>query len=121
MSNNVNKVILVGHVGKNPEVKSFENGGKLVQVSLATKETWKDAAGAKQEQTEWHQVVVRKGSGVNYMEQFVKKGMLLYVEGRLKSKSYKSKSGEEKSVTEIVADEVSILQSSKKSEEVTAA
>jgi single-strand DNA-binding protein len=55
------------------------------------------------------------------MEQFVKKGMLLYVEGRLKSKSYKSKSGEEKSVTEIVADEVSILQSAKKSEEVTAA
>jgi single-strand DNA-binding protein len=120
MSNNVNKVILVGHVGKNPEIKSFENGGKIVNFSLATKDSWKDASGTKQEQTEWHQIVAKKSSSVQYMEQYVKKGMLLYVEGKLRSRSYKSKSGEDKSIAEVVVEEVNILQSSKKAEDVSA-
>lgn len=118
MSNTINKVILVGHLGRNPEVKSFDNGGKLANFSMATKEIWKDAKGERQEQTEWHYVVVRKSSSLTFTEQYLKKGMLVYVEGKLRSRSYKSKTGEERTILEVLADDVQLLSSEKKAESV---
>ena len=118
MSNTINKVILVGHLGRNPEVKSFDNGGKIANFSMATKEIWKDAKGDRQEYTEWHYVVVRKSSSLTFTELYLKKGMLVYVEGKLRSRSYKSKTGEERTVLEVLADDVQLLSNSKKEESV---
>jgi single-strand DNA-binding protein len=118
MSNTINKVILVGHLGRNPEVKSFDNGGKIANFSMATKEIWKDAQGDRQEHTEWHYVVVRKSSSLTFTELYLKKGMLVYVEGKLRSRSYKTKTGEERTVLEVLADDVQLLSNSKKEESV---
>ena len=118
MSNTINKVILVGHLGRNPEVKSFDNGGKIANFSIATKEIWKDAKGDRQEHTEWHYVVVRKSSSLTFTELYLKNGMLVYVEGKLRSRSYKTKTGEERTVLEVLADDVQLLSNSKKEESV---
>lgn len=120
MSNTINKVILVGHLGRNPEVKTFDNGGKLANFSMATKEIWKDAKGERQEQTEWHNIVVRKTSSLTFTEQYLKKGMLVYVEGKLRSRSYKSKTGEDRTVLEVFAEDVQLLSNTKKEESVPA-
>lgn len=118
MSNTINKVILVGHLGRNPEVKTFDNGGKLANFSMATKEIWKDAKGERQEQTEWHNIVVRKTSSLTFTEQYLKKGMLVYVEGKLRSRSYKSKTGDDRTVLEVFAEDVQLLSNTKKEESV---
>ena len=118
MSNTINKVILVGHLGRNPEVKTFENGGKLANFSMATKEIWKDAKGERQEQTEWHNIVVRRSSSLTFTEQYLKKGMLVYVEGKLRSRSYKLKTGEDRTVLEVFAEDVQLLSNTKKEESV---
>lgn len=118
MSNTINKVILVGHLGRNPEVKTFDNGGKLANFSMATKEIWKDAKGERQEQTEWHNIVVRKTSSLTFTEQYLKKGMLVYVEGKLRSRSYKLKTGEDRTVLEVFAEDVQLLSNTKKEESV---
>ncbi len=116
MSNTINKVILVGHLGRNPEVKTFDNGGKLANFSMATKEIWKDAKGERQEQTEWHNIVVRRTSSLTFTEQYLKKGMLVYVEGKLRSRSYKSKTGDDRTVLEVFAEDVQLLSNTKKEE-----
>jgi single-strand DNA-binding protein len=118
MSNTINKVILVGHLGRNPEVKTFDNGGKLANFSMATKEIWKDAKGERQEQTEWHNIVVRRTSSLTFTEQYLKKGMLVYVEGKLRSRSYKSKTGDDRTVLEVFAEDVQLLSNTKKEESV---
>ena len=118
MSNTINKVILVGHLGRNPEVKTFDNGGKLANFSMATKEIWKDAKGERQEQTEWHNIVVRRTSSLTFTEQYLKKGMLVYVEGKLRSRSYKSKTGDDRTVLEVCAEDVQLLSNTKKEESV---
>lgn len=118
MSNTINKVILVGHLGRNPEVKTFDNGGKLANFSMATKEIWKDAKGERQEQTEWHNIVVRRSSSLTFTEQYLKKGMLVYVEGKLRSRSYKSKTGDDRTVLEVFAEDVQLLSNTKKEESV---
>jgi single-strand DNA-binding protein len=118
MSNTINKVILVGHLGRNPEVKTFDNGGKLANFSMATKEIWKDAKGDRQEQTEWHNIVVRRTSSLTFTEQYLKKGMLVYVEGKLRSRSYKLKTGEDRTVLEVFAEDVQLLSNTKKEESV---
>jgi single-strand DNA-binding protein len=118
MSNTINKVILVGHLGRNPEVKTFDNGGKIANFSMATKEIWKDAKGERQEQTEWHNIVVRRTSSLTFTEQYLKKGMLVYVEGKLRSRSYKSKTGDERTVLEVFAEDVQLLSNTKKEESV---
>jgi single-strand DNA-binding protein len=118
MSNTINKVILVGHLGRNPEVKTFDNGGKLANFSMATKEIWKDAKGERQEQTEWHNIVVRRTSSLTFTEQYLKKGMLVYVEGKLRSRSYKLKTGEDRTVLEVFAEDVQLLSNTKKEETI---
>jgi len=118
MSNTINKVILVGHLGRNPEVKTFDNGGKLANFSMATKEIWKDAKGERQEQTEWHNIVVRRTSSLTFTEQYLKKGMLVYVEGKLRSRSYKSKTGDDRTILEVFAEDVQLLSNTKKEESV---
>jgi single-strand DNA-binding protein len=118
MSNTINKVILVGHLGRNPEVKTFDNGGKIANFSMATKEIWKDAKGERQEQTEWHNIVVRRSSSLTFTEQYLKKGMLVYVEGKLRSRSYKLKTGEDRTVLEVFAEDVQLLSNTKKEESV---
>jgi single-strand DNA-binding protein len=118
MSNTINKVILVGHLGRNPEVKTFDNGGKIANFSMATKEIWKDAKGDRQEQTEWHNIVVRRTSSLTFTEQYLKKGMLVYVEGKLRSRSYKLKTGEDRTVLEVFAEDVQLLSNTKKEESV---
>ena len=120
MSNTINKVILVGHLGRNPEVKTFDNGGKLANFSMATKEIWKDAKGDRQEQTEWHNIVVRRTSSLTFTEQYLKKGMLVYVEGKLRSRSYKSKTGDDRTILEVFAEDVQLLSNTKKEESVPA-
>jgi single-strand DNA-binding protein len=120
MSNTINKVILVGHLGRNPEIKTFDNGGKIANFSMATKEIWKDAKGERQEQTEWHNVVVRRTSSLTFTEQYLKKGMLVYVEGKLRSRSYKSKTGDERTVLEVFAEDVQLLSNTKKEETIPA-
>lgn len=104
----VNKVILVGNVGKDPQVRSFDDGGKLATLSIATSESWKDKqTGEKKEKTEWHNIVFRGGlAGV--VESYVKKGTQIYVEGKLTTRSYE-KDGETKYVTEVVAQQMNML------------
>jgi len=118
MSNTINKVILVGHLGRNPEVKTFDKGGKIANFSMATKEIWKDAKGDRQEQTEWHNIVVRRSSSLTFTEQYLKKGMLVYVEGKLRSRSYKLKTGEDRTVLEVFAEDVQLLSNTKKEESI---
>lgn len=104
----VNKVILVGNLGKDPEVRYLEGGTAVANFSLATSETYKDKSGQRVEQTEWHNVVVwRKLAEI--AEKFLKKGMTIYLEGKLRSRSWDDKDGQKRYTTEIVADTFTIL------------
>lgn len=99
----VNKVTLIGNVGQTPEIKIFPSGGRVVSFSLATSESWKDkASGERKERTEWHKVSVTNEALVKVVEQFVKKGSKLYIEGQLETRKFTTTAGAEKSVTEIV-------------------
>ncbi len=103
MAGSVNKVILVGNLGKDPEVRSFQNGGKVVNFTLATSETWNDrASGERKEKTEWHNVVIRNEKIGEVAERFLKKGAKVYVEGSIQSRKYTDQSGQEKYITEVV-------------------
>jgi single-strand DNA-binding protein len=105
----VNKVILVGNAGRDPELKSLPSGQAVANFSLATSRRWKDKSGEKQEQTEWHNVVAF-GRTAEVIAQYVGKGSKLYVEGRLQTRSWDDKqSGEKRYRTEIVADSVQFL------------
>jgi single-strand DNA-binding protein len=105
MAGSVNKVILVGNVGKDPEIRSMQSGGKIANLTLATSETWNDkASGERKEKTEWHRVVVFNDRLVDVVERFVKKGRKLYVEGALQTRKWTDQSGQEKYTTEVVVD-----------------
>ncbi len=109
-SRGVNKVILVGNLGNDPEVRYMPNGGAVANVSLATSESWKDKnTGEQQEKTEWHRVVFFNRLA-EIVEQYVKKGSKLYIEGRLQTRSYE-KEGQKHYTTEIVANEMQMLDS----------
>lgn len=109
MSGTINKVILIGNIGKDPELKSFENGGKILSFSLATQESWKDPkTNEKVTQTDWHNVVIRRTSLAELGDQYLKKGMKVYVEGKIRNRSYQV-NGETKYITEIFADEFTML------------
>ena len=105
MAGSVNKVILVGNVGKDPEIRSMQSGGKIANLTLATSETWNDkASGEKKEKTEWHRVVVFNERVADVVERFVKKGDKLYIEGSLQTRKWTDQSGQEKYTTEVVID-----------------
>ncbi len=103
MSGSVNKVILVGNLGKDPEVRRMQSGDAVVNLRLATTETWRDkASGERKEKTEWHSVVIFNENIAKVAEQYLKKGSKVYVEGQLQTRKYTDKDGIEKYNTEIV-------------------
>ncbi len=102
MAGSVNKVILVGNLGRDPEIKSLPSGERLAQLSIATSETWRDkASGERKEKTEWHRVVIFNDNIVKVVENYVKKGSTVYIEGALQTRKYEQ-NGVEKYSTEIV-------------------
>jgi len=103
MAGSVNKVILVGNVGSDPEVRSFNNGGRVCNFSLATSENWRDkASGERREKTEWHRVAVFSDGLVGICERYVKKGTKLYIEGKLQTRKWQDRDGNDKYTTEVV-------------------
>ncbi len=105
MAGSVNKVILVGNLGKDPEVRNAQNGTKIVNFTLATSETWNDkASGERKERTEWHRVVVFNERIADVAERYLKKGQKVYVEGSLQTRKWTDQSGQEKFTTEVVID-----------------
>lgn len=103
MAGSVNKVIIVGNVGKDPEVRTFQNGGRVASFSVATSESWKDkTSGERKERTEWHRVSVLNDALVGIVEKYVKKGTKLYLEGQMETRKYQDKDGAEKYTTEVV-------------------
>ena len=105
MAGSVNKVILVGNLGKDPEVRNAQNGSKIVNFSLATSETWNDkASGERKEKTEWHRIVVFNERVADFVERFLKKGNKVYVEGSLQTRKWTDQQGQEKFTTEVVVD-----------------
>ncbi len=109
MARGVNKVILVGHLGKDPEVRYSPNGGAVANITLATSESWKDKnTGEKQEKTEWHRVVFF-GKLAEIAGEYLKKGSQVYIEGRLQTRKWQDKEGKDRYTTEIVAGEMQML------------
>lgn len=104
----VNKVILVGNLGKDPEVRSIEGGAKVASFSLATTEVYRSKEGQKVEQTEWHNIVLWRGLA-ELAEKWLKKGSQIYLEGRIKTRSYDDKEGNKRYITEIVGDNMTFL------------
>ena len=109
MSRGINKVILVGHLGKDPETKYMPSGGAVTNVTLATSESWKDkSSGEKQEKTEWHRVVFFNKLA-EIAGEYLKKGSQVYVEGSLRTRKWQNKEGVDQYTTEIVANEMQML------------
>lgn len=104
----VNKVILIGNVGRDPETRYMPSGDAMVNLSLATSEQWKDKNGEKQEKTEWHRVVIF-GKTAEIAGQYLRKGSQIYIEGRLQTRKWTDKEGQERYTTEIVADRMQML------------
>ena len=103
MAGSVNKVILIGNVGRDPEVRSMGDGGKVVNLSIATSESWRDKmSGERKEKTEWHRVVIFNENLAKVAEQYVRKGSKLYIEGQLQTRKWTDRDGQEKYTTEIV-------------------
>ena len=107
----VNKVILVGTLGRDPETKTFPNGGSLTQFSIATTEKWKDKnSGEQNEHTEWHRITASNRLG-EIAQQYLKKGSKVYIEGKLKTRQWTDQNGQERYTTEISANELQMLDS----------
>lgn len=102
MAGSVNKVILLGNLGADPEIKSFQNGGRIANLRIATSESWKDkATGERKERTEWHSVVLQSDGLVGVAERFLKKGSKVYVEGQLRTRKWQDQAGNDRYTTEI--------------------
>ncbi|MBA3897103.1 MAG: single-stranded DNA-binding protein [Sphingomonadaceae bacterium] len=105
MAGSVNKVILVGNLGKDPESRTFANGGKVVSFTMATSENWNDkATGEKREKTEWHNIQIFNENIARTVEQYLKKGSKVYVEGQLRTRKWQDQSGNDKYTTEVVLE-----------------
>lgn len=102
MAGSINKVILVGNVGRDPETRTLNNGGQVVNLTIATSESWKDQSGQRQERTEWHRVVIFNEGLAKVASQYVRKGSKVYLEGQLQTRKWTDQSGQEKFSTEIV-------------------
>ncbi len=102
MAGSVNKVILIGNLGADPEVRSFPNGGKVCSLRIATSETWKDRnTGERRERTEWHRVEIYSEPLVRVAEQYLRKGSKVYVEGQLETRKWQDQSGQDRYTTEV--------------------
>ncbi len=103
MAGSVNKVILVGNLGADPEVRTFQNGGKVCNLRIATSETWKDKnTGERREKTEWHSVAIFQEGLVRVAEQYLRKGSKVYIEGALQTRKWQDQSGNDRYSTEVV-------------------
>ena len=103
MAGSVNKVILVGNLGRDPEVRTFPDGGKLCNLRIATSERWRDrASGEQRERTEWHNVVLRGDGLIRVAEQYLRKGSKIYVEGTLQTRKWQDQSGQDRYSTDVV-------------------
>ncbi|WP_395393907.1 single-stranded DNA-binding protein [Novosphingobium sp. BL-8A] len=102
MAGSVNKVILIGNLGADPEVKSFQNGGRIANLRIATSESWKDrATGERKERTEWHSVVIQSEGLVGVVERFLRKGSKIYIEGQLRTRKWQDQNGNDRYTTEV--------------------
>lgn len=104
----INKVILLGNVGKQPEIKTFENGNRVARFTLATSERYKDRNGEQMETTEWHNITVL-GNTVGIVEKYVTKGRQVFVEGKIRTRSWETQSGEKRYSTEIVCQSLQLV------------
>lgn len=103
MAGSVNKVILLGNLGADPELKSFQNGGRIANLRLATSESWKDrATGERKEKSEWHSVTIKSDGLCGVAEKYLRKGSKIYIEGSLQTRKWQDQSGADKYTTEIV-------------------
>ncbi len=103
MAGSVNKVILIGNLGRDPEVRTMQSGGKVCNLSVATSESWRDkGSGERREKTEWHRVVIFNENLIQVAERFLKKGSKVYLEGQLETRKWTDQSGQEKYSTEVV-------------------
>ncbi len=103
MAGSVNKVILIGNLGRDPEVRTFQNGGKVCNLRIATSETWKDRnTGERREKTEWHSVAVFNEGLVRVCEQYLRKGSKVYIEGQLQTRKWQDQNGQDRYSTEVV-------------------
>lgn len=103
MAGSVNKVILVGNLGRDPEIRTFQNGGRVASFSIATSESWKDKqSGERKEKTEWHRISIFNENLVGLVERYLKKGSKVYIEGQLETRKWTDKEGQEKYTTEVV-------------------
>ena len=103
MAGSVNKVILLGNLGKDPEVRNFQNGGRVCNFPIATSESWKDKnTGERQEKTNWHSIAIFSDPLVNIAEQYLKKGSKVYIEGQLETRKWQDQSGNDRFTTEVV-------------------
>ncbi|MCX7888258.1 MAG: single-stranded DNA-binding protein [Rhodobacteraceae bacterium] len=103
MAGSVNKVILIGNLGRDPEVRSFQNGGKVCNLRIATSESWRDKqTGERKDRTEWHSVAIFNENLVRIAEQYLRKGSKVYVEGALETRKWTDQSGQERYTTEVV-------------------
>jgi single-strand DNA-binding protein len=103
MAGSVNKVILIGNLGKDPEIKSFQNGGRIANFSIATSESWRDRqSGEKRERTEWHNISVSSEGLVGVAERFLKKGSKVYIEGSLRTRKWQDRDNNDRYITEVV-------------------
>ena len=103
MAGSVNKVIIVGNLGRDPEVRSFPNGGKVVNLRIATSETWRDKqSGERKERTEWHSVAIFNEGLAKIAEQYLRKGSTVYIEGQLETRKWQDQSGADRYTTEVV-------------------
>lgn len=106
----VNRVQLIGRVGKDPEIRTFEGNNKIANFTLATNEKYKDKTGNTVDVTDWHNLVIRFTKQAEIAEKYLKKGMLVYVEGKLKNRSWDDKDGNKKYITEVVVDSFNMLE-----------
>ena len=102
MAGSVNKVVLVGNLGRDPEIRHTNSGQKIATFTVATSDVWKDKNGERQERTEWHRIVVFNANLADFAERFLKKGSKVYVEGSLQTRKFQDASGQDKYTTEII-------------------
>lgn len=103
MAGSVNKVIIIGNLGRDPEVRNFQNGGKVCNLRIATSDTWKDkTTGERKERTEWHSVAIFQEGLVRIAEQYLRKGSKVYIEGKLQTRKWQDQSGADRYSTEVV-------------------